>query len=74
MRQVKYSFKQACNDANVTRWLDDWDYEKNQIYGTHNNTPEQFQEYANNRRKQLGINIPFNIYDYMGSDFTEQVS
>lgn len=28
-KKIKYSFKQACNDNNVTRWLDDWDYEKN---------------------------------------------
>lgn len=38
-----------------------------QQYGTHNNTPEQFQEYVIERRKQLGIDIPFNIYDYMSS-------
>ena len=37
------------------------------IYGTHNNTPEQFQTYVIDRRKQLGIEIPFNIYDYMSS-------
>ena len=38
-----------------------------QMYGTHNNTPEQFEEYVNNKRKELGINIPFNIYDFMSS-------
>ncbi len=37
------------------------------IYWTQNNTPEQFQEYVIKRRKQLGIDIPFNIYDYMSS-------
>lgn len=34
------------------------------MYGTHNNTPEQLEEYINNKRKQLGINIPFNIEEY----------
>ena len=34
------------------------------IYGTHNNSPEQLEEYINNKRKQLGINIPFNIDEY----------
>lgn len=38
-----------------------------QIYGTHNNTPEQFEKYANERRKELGIDIPFNIYEFMSS-------
>lgn len=33
-------------------------------YGTHNNTPEQLEEYINNKRKQLGIDIPFNIEEY----------
>lgn len=30
-RKIKYSFKQACEDAGVTRWIDDWDYDKNGI-------------------------------------------
>lgn len=34
------------------------------IYGTHNNTPQQLEEYINNKRKQLGINIPFRIEEY----------
>lgn len=33
-------------------------------YGTTNNTPEQLEEYINNRRKELGINIPFTIETY----------
>ena len=37
------------------------------VYGTLHNTPEQFQEYVELRRKELGIDIPFNIYDYMSS-------
>lgn len=34
------------------------------IYGTHNNTPQQLEEYINNKRKQLGISIPFSIEEY----------
>ena len=35
------------------------------IYGTNNGvTPEQLQEYINNKRKQLGINVPFDIDEY----------
>lgn len=37
------------------------------LYGTRSNTPEQFEEYVNNKRKELGINIPFNIYEFMSS-------
>lgn len=54
-----------------------------QVYRTHNNTPDQFNEFANRKRKELGITTPFNIYDYMGDlqnptkesiDFTEEWS
>ena len=34
------------------------------IYGTHNNDESQLEEYINNKRKQLGINIPFSIDEY----------
>lgn len=34
-------------------------------YGTRNNTPQQLEEFINNKRKQLGILIPFNIKDYI---------
>ena len=34
------------------------------LYGTLNNTSEQLEEYINNKRKQLGINIPFSIEKY----------
>ena len=37
-------------------------------YGTYNNTPEQLEEYINNKRKQLGIDIPFNINNYQQGD------
>lgn len=33
-------------------------------YGTRTNTPEQLEEYINERRKQLGIDIPFSIDSY----------
>lgn len=35
------------------------------IYGTHDVTPEQLEKYINDKRKQLGIDIPFNIQDYI---------
>lgn len=34
------------------------------LYGTHGKTPEQLEEYINNKRKQLGIHIPFTIESY----------
>lgn len=38
------------------------------IYGTSNNTPEQLEEYINNKRKELGINIPFSIESYLSGN------
>lgn len=34
------------------------------IYGTINNTPEQLEEYINNKRIELGINLHFSIEEY----------
>lgn len=34
-------------------------------YGTQNNTPEQLEQYINDKRKQLGIENSFNINDYL---------
>lgn len=34
------------------------------IYGTRNNNEVQLEEYINNKRKQLGIQIPFSIESY----------
>ena len=36
--------------------------------GTHNNTPEQLEEYINDKRKQLGINIPFSLESYFSGN------
>lgn len=38
------------------------------LYGTTNNTPEQLEEYINNKRQILGINIPFSIQNYLSGD------
>ena len=38
------------------------------IYGTTDNTPEQLEEYINNKRRQLGINIPFSIESYKNGE------
>lgn len=35
------------------------------VYGTNNNTPEQLEEYINNKRKLLNIAIPFSYVDYI---------
>lgn len=35
------------------------------IFGTHNNTPEQFEYYVNMKRQELGIKEPFDVYKYM---------
>lgn len=37
-------------------------------YGTKNNTPEQLEEYINNRRKELKIHKPFKMIDYLNGD------
>ena len=37
------------------------------VYGTQNNTPEQFQDYVNMKRKELGIEEYFDVYEYMNS-------
>ena len=36
-------------------------------YGTHNNTPEQLEEYINRKRQALGITESFDIYKFMSS-------
>ena len=35
------------------------------IFGTRNNTPEQFESYVNYMRNQLGIKEHFDVYEYM---------
>lgn len=35
------------------------------IYGMWNTTPEQLEEYINNKRKELGITEHFDVYSYM---------
>lgn len=44
------------------------------IYGTLNNTPDQLEEYINNKRKQLGINIPFTIEEYKAGNILKPVN
>lgn len=38
------------------------------VYGTHNNTAQQLEQYINNKRQQLGINIPFTIDSYLSGN------
>ena len=35
------------------------------IYGMRGNTPEQFEYYVNEKRQELGIKEPFDVYKYM---------
>lgn len=35
------------------------------VYGTNDVTPQQLEEYINNKRKELGIDIPFSIDRYL---------
>lgn len=37
-------------------------------YGTRNNTPEQLEEYINARRKELNINNPFKMINYLNGE------
>lgn len=37
-------------------------------YGTANNTSKQLEEYINNKRKELGIDIPFTIESYLNGN------
>ncbi len=46
-----------CHDSNYSGSF-------HNIYGTHYKTEFELEEYINNRRKQLGINIPFSIDSY----------
>ena len=43
------------------------------IYGTHDKTRIELQEYINNKRKQLGIIIPFNIEHYLNTKIRYKV-
>lgn len=49
-----------CEECHHIRFADSF----HNIYGTRNNTPAQLETYINNKRKQLGIDIPFTIDDY----------
>ena len=46
-----------CHDSTV-------DGSFHNLYGTHGKTPQELEEYINNRRKELGIPIPFSIDEY----------
>lgn len=47
----------ACHDSSVIGGF-------HNIHGTHDKTPYELETYINNKRKQLGIDIPFTIDDY----------
>lgn len=41
------------------------------LYGTIDTTPEEFEEYVNLKRKELGINEHFDVYEYMNIEKTD---
>lgn len=43
------------------------------IYGTKNNTPEQLEEYINNKRKEIGIEEKFSIEDYLNGKILKPI-
>lgn len=50
-----------CHDSTVNCSL-------HNLYGVHDITPEQLEEYINNKREELGINIPFTIKNYLNGE------
>lgn len=63
---IKYSVNNGitlCRNCHITSVSGSF----HNIYGVQNNTPEQLEEFINNKRKQLGINIPFSIKDYQNT-------
>ncbi len=41
------------------------------LYGVHNNTPDQFQDYVNMKRRELGIMEYFDVYEYMNDIYSD---
>ena len=43
------------------------------IYGTKNNTPEQLEEYINNKRKEIGMEEIFSIDNYLNGKILKPI-
>ena len=43
------------------------------IYSVYNNTPEQFEEYVNMKRRELGIMEYFDVYEYMNDIYSDNL-
>ena len=43
------------------------------VYGRYNNTPEQFEEYVNMKRRELGIMEHFDVYEYMNDIYSDNL-
>ena len=43
------------------------------VYGRYGNTPEQFEEYVNMKRRELGIMEPFDVYEYMNDIYSDNL-
>ena len=50
-----------CNEHHSTKYPESF----HSTYGCFNNTPQQLEEYINNKRKQLGGDTPFSIEEYL---------
>jgi uncharacterized protein (DUF2225 family) len=66
-KDLRYDLKNGitlcenCHDANISGSF-------HNIYGTHYKTPIELEQYINNKRQQLGINIPFTIDSYLSGN------
>ena len=68
---IKYSVNNGitlCKNCHITNIPGSF----HNTYGVKNNTPKQLEEFINNKRKQLGINIPFSIKEYQNTNLIKE--